>query len=418
VIVAALATAALFVTASAAFAATFDPLYVISDDNMRAENSMSVAQIQAFLETQPGVLKDLVARDYDKVITLSKKTNNLNITPDKGETPKAASRIIWEACQAWRISPKVMLTMLQKEQSLLTRTTLGSTTLARAVGAGCPGSLVYPDTNPVATNRYPGFGNQIWHGARLLSSYGETNPSFPSWSAGKRIQIYNPHFAADWVYHKSGNHYIAPKNLGTYKLYVYNPSIGAKPPFGDLSGQSCAGNANFWKIYSKYFGSPLAHPRMRTVYRFRNRYNGTYLYTASIAERHKLKKYPRKWDYGGASFSWDTSVPVSATKPVWRFYNRSSHKYSFTSDPAKYTYRRSAKGDDTWKYGGVAWRVSTPSKYTEGAQIVYRFKNRSTGGYLLTASASTVSKLRSSRYASKWRYFGPWYYLPRYKAPL
>ena len=146
---------------------------MISNDNMRHYDSMSASQIQAFLETQPGPLKDLVTRDYDKVITLSKTKNNYNTTPDKGETPKRASLIIWEACQAWKINPKVMLVMLQKEQSLLTRTTLGSTTLARAVGAGCPGSLVFPSTNPVATNRYPGFGNQIWHGARLLDGYGE-----------------------------------------------------------------------------------------------------------------------------------------------------------------------------------------------------------------------------------------------------
>ena len=92
-----------------------------------------------------------------------------------------------------------------------------------------------------------------------------------------------------------------------------------------------------------------------------------------------------------------------------------THKYSFTTDPAKYKYRRSARGDDTWKYGGVAWRVATPSRYTAGAQTVYRFKNRSNGGYLLTGSTSMVTKLRSARYASKWRYLGPTYYLPRYK---
>ena len=142
------AFAVMLIGASAAFAATFDPTLVISNDNMRHYDSMSASQIQAFLETQPGPLADLVTSDYDKVITLSKTKNNLNTTPDKGETPKRASLIIWEACQAWKINPKVMLTMLQKEQSLLTRTTLGSTTLARAVGAGCPGSLVYPKHQP------------------------------------------------------------------------------------------------------------------------------------------------------------------------------------------------------------------------------------------------------------------------------
>jgi len=380
------------VFASAASAFAFDPELVISNDNMRAANSMSAKQIQAFLETQPGVLKNLVTSDYDKVITLSKTKDNVNTTPDKGETPKRASTIIWEAAQAWDISPKVLLTMLQKEQSLLTAPSPSSKTLARAMGAGVPGSLVDPTNNKVATNRFPGFGNQIWHSARLLDSYGEGNPSFPTYYSGISKTIYK-----DAKYGTK----IHPKNLATFKLYVYNPSI--------------PGNTNFYNIYKRYFGSPFANPRMRTVYRFRNRSNGTYLYTASIAERHKLRNYPRKWDYGGSSFSWDTSVSVSATKPVWRFYNRDTHKYSFTADPKKYRYRTSSTGNDTWKYGGVAWRVSTPNKFTTGAKAIYRFKNRRTGGMLLTSSTTTVAKLRKE--SGTWRYLGIGYYLPRYQAP-
>ena len=83
---------------ASALAATFDPGKVISDDNMRAYDSMSQADIQAFLNTKTGPLKSLVTTDY-----AGKK--------------KPAAQIISEACKAWQISPKVMLTMLQKEQS-------------------------------------------------------------------------------------------------------------------------------------------------------------------------------------------------------------------------------------------------------------------------------------------------------------
>lgn len=387
VVLAAMALAIMLASATSAYA--FDPELVISNDNMRAANSMTESQIQAFLETQPGVLKDLVTRDYDKVITLSKKYDNKNLTPDKGEKPKRASRIIWEAARAWNISPKVLLTMLQKEQSLLTARSPSSKTLARAMGAGVPGGLVFPATNPVATNRYPGFGNQIWHSARLLDSYGETSNIVPKYYPG----------IVRWDIYRTPKVKLHMKNLATYKLYVYNPSIG--------------GNTNFYNIYRRYFGSTFANPRFRPVYRFRNRYNGTYLYTASVAERVKLKG-TRKWAYGGASFSWDTSMPVSATKPVWRFYNRDTKKYSFTADPKKYRYRRSARGNDTWKYGGVAFRVATPNRYTTGAKTVYRLKKRSTGGMLMTSSKTLVNKLKRS--PSRWRYLGPGYYLPRYQS--
>ena len=63
--------------------------------------------------------QDLVTPDYEKVITLSRTQTNVSTTPDVGEAPKKASLIIYEACQAWHINPKVMLAMLEKEQSLL-----------------------------------------------------------------------------------------------------------------------------------------------------------------------------------------------------------------------------------------------------------------------------------------------------------
>ena len=180
-----------FGAVSNASAATFDPEAVISDSNMRDYDSMSVSDIQAFLEAQTGSLADLKTADYDKVITLSKTKSNVNSTPDKGEAPKPASRIIWEACRAWKISPKVMLTMLQKEQSLLTRKPAARLQHACTCNRrGMPGSLVDPKNNPVATNKYPGFGNQVWHGARLLSSYGEGNLSFPVYYAGISKTIY------------------------------------------------------------------------------------------------------------------------------------------------------------------------------------------------------------------------------------
>jgi hypothetical protein len=219
---------ALGAPAAASAAVVFRPDSVISDNAMRDYDSMSVAQIQAFLNKRPGRLDTLV-------------------TTDCAGVRKPASRIIWEACQRWTISPKVMLTMLQKEQSLLTRRKLAKNTLSRAIGAGCPDGK---------TNRYPGFGKQMWWGAYCLDGYGEgrNRPGLPIFRQG----------VAYWVYGKRGAH-LHPKNLGTFKLYVYNPSIGAKKPYGGLSRRACTGNANFWKIYRKYFGDPRNKPVLHSV---------------------------------------------------------------------------------------------------------------------------------------------------------
>lgn len=373
----AVALTALLSLAAPAVATEFNPELIISNDNMRASNSMSRYEIQAFLNTQEGPLKSLVTTDY-------------------AGAKRSAADIIWRACQRWGISPKVMLAMLQKEQSLLTRTTLAPRTLERAVGAGCPNAT---------TNRFPGFGRQIWNGARLLDSYGESSTVVPKYYYGiVRRDIYREPTVT-----------LHMRNIATYKLFVYNPSIGASAPYGDLSSQAgqTTGNANFWVIYRRYFGSTFAKPQIRPVYSFRNRYNGTYLYTDSIAERHKLRKpsYARRWVYKGVAFKWDSSVPSTQTVPVYRFKNKLTGKFSFTSSKTLYAQRTSATGLKTWDYQGVAFRAS--HRRTAGSTPIYRFRNRKTGAKLLTISEATRTRLRSSAYRSTWEYQGAVYFLPK-----
>ena len=370
-------TLAFFALAGSAFAAP--PNLILSDGNLRDYNSMSAADIQAFLNKQTGPLKSLVTPDYDKVITLSTTVNNLNTTPDTGEAPKPASLIIWEACQAWKINPKVMLVMLEKEQSLLTRTSLGSTTLARAVGAGCPGSLVYPGPpkttlyNPVATNRYPGFGNQIWNGARLLDMYGEA-------SKGSSIAPFYPGISYSTYTVK-----VYPANWATYKLYIYNPSI--------------SGNTNFWNIYLKNFGNPAGDPitgPAGAVFRFYNTKLGTHFYSASLSEANSVAAllYTR-YRYEGVSYVAD---PPKNSTPLYRFYNKKKGSHFYTSSA---TERDNVKArlSSTFTYEGVAYNVSsTPA---EGAATVYRFFNKN-GTHFYTASVAERDSVRATlgaRYA-------------------
>lgn len=370
--------------------AAFSPALVVSNDNFRHYSSMSEAEIQKFLETQPGPLKSLRTKDYAGV-------------------ERRASAIIWRACQQWKISPKVMLTMLQKEQSLLTRTTLAKNTLSRAIGAGCPNAT---------TNRYPGFGNQMWHGARLLDAYGEGKTqvvlgktytsTIPLYFPGILKLIYKPDITGDWLTVKTSTvdgetvkkYYITPRNRSTYKLYVYNPSV--------------SGNTNFYNIYKRYFGSPFASPRWQPVYRFR-KFNGTYIYTKSVAERIKLMSAPssRYWEYKGKSFSVDNSATASA--PLYRFFNKTKRTYSFTTSKRLYEERRTTAGRKTWSYQGVAFKVSK-SKST-GAVPVRRYKNRSTGARWLTASTKVPVYYKTDpAFRRKWVYEGVVFYLPRWQS--
>lgn len=389
-------------SASTALGVTFDPKKVISDDNFRDYTSMSEAEIQQVLNSAP-CLASYEATD------LADNKKHL------------ASKIIYDAAQKFQVNPKVVLTMLQKEQSLLTRSkdsliTGKHATLDWAMGMGCPDgysscmvSGCHSKTPP--DNRYPeykGFGKQIWAATWNLSAYGQKGAVRPKWhpSAPSGTQTWPSDFKAGSSYVTCGKTKVYPKNLATYKLYIYNPSIGAKTPYGDLSGQSCSGNANFWKIYRKYFGDPLASPRYKQIFRIRNTRTGNYLFTASPAERYR---YVRKSGYKveRVAFSIDTSCAANKVA-VYRFQNRKNGGWFYTTSSKK---RDTLKASTSkWRYQGIAFRVASK---TETCTPVYQFVSKKYGLPFFTTSSAEKKLFATKKYRRKWRSRGIAFYLAR-----
>jgi len=393
--------------AGSAFAATFNPALVISDDNFRAYDSMSQSDIQAFLNSSP-VLASYQATDFPS----GKKM--------------LASAIIYNAAQKFHVNPRVILTLLQKEQSLLTRSkssliTKGHVTLDWALGMGCPDvNLKVPSTyagclgskchsKAPGDNRYPeyrGFGKQIWAASWSLDAYGEKDKTRPGWHhTGPKTE------SANWAVGTTmtvGTVKLKIMNLATFKLYTYNPSIGAKSPYGDLSSQSSnlSGNANFWWIYRKYFGDTFADPRMRPIFRLRNKNNGNYLYTKSQTERYNLTR-SGAWKYERVAFSWDTSATAN-TGSVVRFYNRKSKQFLFTASAKEVRWYQSASQRSKWRYDGVAFRCATSPA---SATPVYQFKNKKSGMMFFTSSTGERNGLRSAANRKKWTYRGVGFYM-------
>ncbi|MHB8923717.1 MAG: coiled-coil domain-containing protein [Coriobacteriia bacterium] len=175
----------------------FSPDTVITDANFRDVSSMSLEDIQTFLEQQPGTLATYSAPDHAGVI-------------------KTTAQMIAEAAAQWGISPMVILVTLQKEQSLLTRSSPSQNTYDWAMGCGKADSKTYYE--------YQGFGNQIWWGAQKLDK--NAGP----WKPGIQMTI-------------DGN-IVYPSNASTYSLFKYTPHL--------------RGTTSFWMLYWRYFGDPLA----------------------------------------------------------------------------------------------------------------------------------------------------------------
>jgi hypothetical protein len=319
--------------AAPACAATFDRANVVSDEVFRASGSMSQTGVQEFLDGMPGVLKTYTAPDHTSV-------------------RKPASRIIWEAAQAWNISPMVILSMLQKEQGLLTMVAPTPDRLTEAMGCG-----VYPGS----TNTYPGFGNQVWHGTRKLATYEFTY----HWRPGTWIRVNGVR--------------IVPASAATFSMYTYNPSF--------------SGNSVFNDVYRRYFGDPTGTARFKPVYRFVSRANGTYIFTASQRERISLRSgLSKAWAYQGVSFSIDTSSSAN-TSPLYRLYNKTTGKYYYTASIGEMN-RVIRSSGRRYKLNSIVCRVSTVAG---SGSPVYRLRHPRTGACVLAASMAERNRwIRSS----------------------
>ena len=350
-----------------AHAATYNSLNIISYETWRASAAMSVADIQAFLNTQSGPLKSYACTD---TVT--------SATP----TRRSAASIIWRSAQAWNLNPKVILATLQKEQGLIT--TSNSSNAARLVKAmGCG---VYGDANHdgKTDNRFPGFANQIFNGARVLSTYEITY----GWYAGKpkAVTAYKTVTTTATVDGKvvtttkrvAYTKYIVPANACTFSLYTYTPYYPQKL---------------FWDCYTRWFGDPQSPPRMRPLYRFRSLKTGNYFYTASEAKRYRLiKDSKRVWAFEGVTLSVDTSATGNSV-PLYQLYNTTAHKYLYTTYAT--TRDRLLKvRPRQWRYDIVVCYVS---RDTSGTAPVYKLEKKSTHGVLFTSSAKVKTDLTSGR---------------------
>lgn len=175
----------------------FDRSNVVSEANFRGGNAMTAADIQAFLDKQPGALKHYSG-------------------PDHAGATKTAAQMISEASIRFNINPKIILATLQKEQSLLTAKYPSQSQYNGAMGAGMPDS-----GNNNASMQ--GFGNQIYWGAQKFDKNAR------DWRLGKSEPVDGAPQVCD--------------NEGTFAQYRYTPHY--------------SGVTSFWTIFWRYFGDPL-----------------------------------------------------------------------------------------------------------------------------------------------------------------
>ncbi|MCA9332285.1 hypothetical protein KDA00_00225 [Candidatus Saccharibacteria bacterium] len=253
---------------------------IIDDHIFFDSNALGVSDIQAFLNskvpscdtngTQPysGTTRGAygTSRGYPPPYTCLKDyQQNVPYMPADsycsgavGGGTKSAAQIIKDVSVACSVSPKVMLVLLQKEQSLLTDDWPWSIQYTKATGYGCPDSSLPVSVDANQNGCYDdveGFFNQIYYAARQYQRYSKDASSF-SYRFNRTNYIqYNPNTGC-------GGTNIFIENQATAGLYNYTPyqpnSAALANLYGTGDGCSAYGNRNFWRLYTDWFGSTVS----------------------------------------------------------------------------------------------------------------------------------------------------------------
>ncbi|NCF75293.1 MAG: hypothetical protein GWO87_02290 [Xanthomonadaceae bacterium] len=235
---------------------TFDPNYILSDEELEDYNSMSLNDVENFLGQQKGILKNYVCED-------------------KAGEKRKAPEVIYTLAQKNKLNPKFMLTLLQKEQSLLTDPHPTENQLNAAVGYGCPDK---GGCNP----RWNSFFKQINSSYLQFRAYLDDNPKNYS-------NRYEP-----------GNTYIFKRhNTDSATIDIVTPENKATAAFYDYTPHVYYGNYNFWKIWNEYFpskdkffpdGSLLKKKGEAGVYLIQNGEKRPFLTKSALLSRYSLDK--------------------------------------------------------------------------------------------------------------------------------
>ncbi len=239
------ARAQALLAAGKAPAPRFDAGDIISDDAFYNADAMTAEGIRQWLLAMP-----CTPRDQSPCLAFFRQDTttrpaNRNCHEYRGGKDETAARIVAQVAHACGISPRVLLVLVQKEQSLVTRPSQYG--YERATGYGCPDTAA-------CEQKYFGFFNQLYSAAWQFREY--DNPA-DGWKVRPgRVSV---RFSPDA---SCGASVVDIANQATANLYLYTPyqPDAAALAHPGANGGKCSayGNLNFFQLYNTWFGDSRA----------------------------------------------------------------------------------------------------------------------------------------------------------------
>ncbi len=185
----------------------FDPNRVLEDGDVFDVNGMSYSRLVDFLHSKGG-LADVRLADIDGV-------------------PKTAPEIIWRVANSYKLNPKYLLALIQKEQSLVEDPSPSAAQLDWATGFAICDNC---SKNDPSLQEFKGFASQLeWaakqHREKYLQQLLANGQTRSGKAVGKAMNV--------------DGMTVTPANNATAMLYSYTPHLH--------------GNENLWSIWRRWF---------------------------------------------------------------------------------------------------------------------------------------------------------------------
>jgi hypothetical protein len=192
---------------------TFNRHLVLLDEQLADGDALSAAEIQAFVAHTPHGTRSVLA--------------------DHVSNGRTAAEALAAAGSQYDINPLVLLTRLQLEQSLVSKTSATKKKLDWAMGCGCPD---YQN----CMEAYRGFDKQVECAAERLRTYltqlDETGATIAGWKVGKGKKTLD-------------GTTVTPKSRATAAIYTYTPWLS-----------SAKNHVSIWKKYATFVGYQTPAP--------------------------------------------------------------------------------------------------------------------------------------------------------------
>lgn len=205
---------------------SFNKALIISDKQFYDARAMNEQQIKKFISDKGRNCRSTKSKTCLKDIVTPATTLTSNKKGKGCKNIRIGSRarawtVVNQVAKACNLSPKVLLTTIQKESSGVTKPQT-SARWNKMMGMGCP------DGGSCA-RKYSGFAKQLYYAADSLRAYGSQS-SYLAINAFKKKTLYR----------SLDGHRFRIKNIATASLYTYTPHVSS--------------NRLFFQVWTGFFG--------------------------------------------------------------------------------------------------------------------------------------------------------------------